>query len=282
MFRKKRRFYFPKKDYSNPFFQGRRIRRISLSPALSWRVRFIVLAALLLIAALLWFIFFSNFFNIKTVEIEGVKRISPADAENLVWQQTGERRFMIGSQKNIILFDAAELTSLLKGNYGFKNLAVKKKLPGSIFIKLEESEYAAIWHENDKYYYVDNEGTIITEVNPLDIDAKNYILIDWEGGSKISNGKIGDEQARIAYIIKLAEEFKNNKRGMEIERFSLDNNGNSVKMAVKGGPVIYFNARDDMNKQVAKLFVLSDEKLKDDFYKKAYIDLRYGDKVYYK
>jgi hypothetical protein len=53
-------------------------------------------------------------------------------------------------------------------------------------------------------------------------------------------------------------------------------------MAVKGGPFIFFNIKDDIDKQLAKLVLIRDKELMDNFNKKTYIDLRYGDKVYYK
>ena len=54
------------------------------------------------------------------------------------------------------------------------------------------------------------------------------------------------------------------------------------KEECQNGPMIYFNLQEDIEKQVTKLLVLMNEKLKNNLGEKEYIDLRYGDKVYYK
>jgi len=48
------------------------------------------------------------------------------------------------------------------------------------------------------------------------------------------------------------------------------------------GPKIFFNTEEGIDKQINKLLVIKNEKLKDDFNGKEYIDLRYGDRVYYR
>ena len=51
-------------------------------------------------------------------------------------------------------------------------------------------------------------------------------------------------------------------------------------MAIVEGPLIYFNTKEDTLKQIIKLKILIDEKLKDDFLNKTYINLKLGDSIY--
>ncbi len=53
-------------------------------------------------------------------------------------------------------------------------------------------------------------------------------------------------------------------------------------MKILDGPAVYFNTEKDINAQIAKLLIITDKKLKDNFKNKKYIDLRYGDRVYYR
>jgi hypothetical protein len=53
-------------------------------------------------------------------------------------------------------------------------------------------------------------------------------------------------------------------------------------MILKLGPAVYFNIEEDIDKQINKLIIIKNEKIKKDFNKKTYIDLRYGDRVYYR
>ncbi|MFH1482541.1 MAG: hypothetical protein ABIE46_03405, partial [Patescibacteria group bacterium] len=63
---------------------------------------------------------------------------------------------------------------------------------------------------------------------------------------------------------------------------NIDNEEGTIELKVVSGPIIYFNIKDDLLKQVSKLDVTISQKLKEEFIKKTYIDLRYGDKVYYR
>jgi hypothetical protein len=48
------------------------------------------------------------------------------------------------------------------------------------------------------------------------------------------------------------------------------------------GPKVYFNIKNDLDKQVKKLAVIKCEKPEAEFKVLEYIDLRYGDRVYFK
>ena len=278
--RKKINYY--KKNYSNPFFRGKKRKQLKLSP-LSWRVKLIIAEIIVLAGGIAWFCFFSSYFTINLVSVFGAEKVSTEEIKNLAWQQAKSRRFLFGSQKNLILFSADKLTKTLNEQYYFDNLVVQKKLPDAISIKFKEKIYSAVWHQSDKYYYIDSAGSIIAETNPLEIKQKNYPLIDYLGDIEILDKKIKDDNEKIKYIIQLFNEFKYKKpAGFEIERFIINNEVNTIKMIIIGGPEIYFNITADLKKQIDKLLVIINEKLKDEFSKKTYIDLRYGDRVYYR
>ena len=279
-FKAKKKFDYHKKNYSNPFFRHKKKIKIK-SPSLTWRVKLIIFEIIILIGGIIWFCCFSTYFAISAIDVIGAEKISIQDIKELARQQTKHRRFLFGSQKNLFFLNANELIKTLNEQYCLDNIVIKKKLPGILIIKFKEKIYSVIWHQSDKYYYIDEAGNIIIETNPLEIKQKNYPLIDYQGGGEIADKKIDGQNDNINFIIKLFNEFKKAKYGFKIERFIINNELNTVKMIINQGPEVYFNTREDLEKQVTKLLVLINEKLKDDFNEKTYIDLRYGDRVYY-
>lgn len=272
---------YRKKEYSNPFF--RKKRRKAKLPRLSLKIKLIFLAIILIICAPAWFCFFSNYFNISVINVFSESKKISENIINLAWQQAENRRFLIGSQTNLFLFNIDKLKKTLNEQYCFDELKIEKKAPNTLNVEFKEKIHSAVWRENDKYYYIDEAGNIITEANPLEIKQKNYPLIDYQiEKGVINNKKIMDQEESINCVIQLFNKLKNNKHEFEIECFIIDNEINTVKMAIIQGPEIYFNTSEDLEKQIAKLLTLIDEKLKDDFNKKIYIDLRYGDRVYYR
>jgi len=290
--RYRRKFDYHKKDYSNPLFRHKKKRKVKLAP-LTWRAKLIILEVMVLTAGIIWFCCFSSYFAIGTIDVIGAEKISTQDIKDLAWQQTEYRRFLIGSQENLFLYNKNKLIKTLNEQYCLDGLVIEKKLPNIIIIKFKEKIYSVIWLQSDKYYYIDTEGNIISETNPLEIEQKDYPLIDYQGENKILDQKIKNQNENIDFIVKLHNEFKiaasQRISGLEkigdkfkIERFIINNEFNTIKMIINEGPEVYFNTREDSEKQVTKLLVLINEKLKDDFYKKTYIDLRYGDRVYYR
>ena len=283
MSKKRKKFDYSKKKYSNPFFQSkRRIKINTYAPAWSWRVKLIIIIIVMAVLGFIWFFYSSSFFNIKSVTISGNNRIQSFEIEELFWEQADKRRFLLGSQRNINLFNENKFINTLNQLYNFENLSVKKNLPGDVIVSLEEKNYSLIWLESDNYYYIDESGSIISQIDLLEIKQKNYPLIENRGEIKVFEKNIKIDVVELNFIVKLFNEFKKDYKNYKIDRFILDNDINTIKLALIDGPLIYFNTKEDVNKQTDKLSVIINEKLKDNFLNKIYIDLRYGDRVYYR
>jgi hypothetical protein len=106
-------------------------------------------------------------------------------------------------------------------------------------------------------------------------------LINNLSNAKIINNQIQADKALLATINVLWDKFKD-LPDFKIERFIIDNELNTVKIALLDGPQIYFNSSGDIDKQINKLQIIKTERLKLDFNKKQYLDLRIGDAVYYR
>lgn len=279
----KKKADYKRKKYKNPFFQVKN-RKPKIS-YISLRLKLIIIGVIALIAAIVWLCFFSAYFRIKSIIINGSERISSKELEDLVWAQSDKKKFLAIPQKNIFVFNADSLYSDLNEKYGFEQLAVSKKLPDKIIISIEEKKYSAVWHEksNDKYYFIDDSGGLINETSPLELKDKTYPIIEHDGGDIIENKAIKGQTDNIKYILNLNNELKNVNLGMDIGgRYRIDNEVNTIKLVINNGTKIYFNSKEAADKQINKLKAIVGEKIKNDLYKKAYIDLRFGDKIYYR
>lgn len=277
---KKSNIDYKTKKYSNPFFGNRRKRHSRLS-AFFLRGRVIIFSIFALTAGIIWFFFFSSVFSIKLIDIRGAGRVSAADMEAEIWKQADKRWMILGSQRNIFLFDGEELAAGLRNGYYPANLSVKKKFPATIIVNLEEKDCVVIWREGENDYCLDAAGGTIFSASLSTIPETDCPLIRNFGDISAPPAPKTDSNI-ISYAVKLREELKDDKYGFKLEYFIVDNELNSLKVAIAKGPKIYFNTKEDAGGQLARLVVLKEKTLKDDFMKKEYIDLRYGDKVYYK
>lgn len=277
-----RKYNYYKRDYRNPFFRERNFGRLRKTAGFAWTKRkaiIIIIAILLLILA--WFIFFSYFFKIKQIEASGSGKISSEEISNIAWEQTKKSRFLLGGQDNFFLFNKSELTATLKQKYNFKDIKITKSLFNKIKINLEEKNYNLIWKEGDSYFFINEDGDVVYSASFNEIANINLPIIENISQNLIRNNKTAFAPKYLSYAVKLNGKMAENR--FEIEKFILDSDANTVKVKLKPSQVlIYFNIDEDLGAQINKLTVLINESLKDSYKNKNYIDLRYGDKVYYK
>ena len=81
--------------------------------------------------------------------------------------------------------------------------------------------------------------------------------------------------------INLFDQFKK-QNDLILEKLIIDSEVDTIKVKILDGPEIYFNISEVLEKQFKKLIILKNERLKNEFNKKTYIDLRIGDSIYYR
>ena len=301
MYKRGKKIDYHNRDLSNPFFRQKKKKRINFSAeTMPLRKKLFIAEIIILFLGAIWLAGFSSIFSIKKIEITGLARISGQEIENSVWQQTKLNKFLFIPQKNLIFFDKSVLAKKLNADYSFEKIIINKKLLHTLSIDIQEKSYAFIWNEADKYYYTDMDGYLISEVSPLDIKVKKYPIISNESEKKIESEnqggveKINIDSNLINYIINLFNNFPSDSekqqegsdapKSLKIEKFAIDLNKepNTVKVVLVYGPAILFNTNEAIDKQIEKLLLVKNEKLKDDFYNKQSIDLRYGSSIYYR
>ena len=57
---------------------------------------------------------------------------------------------------------------------------------------------------------------------------------------------------------------------------------NIIKVKILNGPEIFFSINNDIDMQMSKLLTTRQQKLKDSFFNKLYVNLSIGDSVYFK
>jgi hypothetical protein len=284
LYRNKGSMKFSSKEYENPFFENKKKFRtnFTLNFELGRRLKIIIYALSLVLVILAASAIYSGYFTIKNIEIKGEGGISTDDIKSIVNKQISGKFLNIFFQKNIFLFNSGRLKKDLETNYVFDSLSINKDLPDTLQIIFKEKAYAFILKEDEKFFYADKEGIVIDEINPLDVSSKAYPIIRNESQNKIQNREIGFNKTYVGFTLQLFSFLKKYPDDFKIDSFLLDNDIDTMKVVLKEGPRIYFNANNDIDTQISKLMILKKEKLKESFVKKEYIDLRYGDSIYYR
>ncbi len=273
-----RHYVYNKKEYNNPFFKKTRTKK-SIPSKYSWRIKLAIIEVLILFLGLFWFFFFSPVFEITKININGYTRIQQKDILDLVNNQMSS---YLNFQKNIFLFKNQTLINNLNDKYCLEKITVKKDFPATVNVIIQETRTSVVWYENENYYYVDSDGNVIEKVEPLEITQKNFPIIDNQSLNYIVEKDVNQANVnQLKYVIELFESLNKNNYNFEIEKFLIDNEFNTVKLLIRQGPIVKFSSQEPLEGQIAKLDILINQTLKDDYIKLKKIDLRYGELIFY-
>lgn len=107
------------------------------------------------------------------VEINGIEKANINDVQNTVYN------FCNKENKN----DMIILLEQIKTDPWIKNVTIKRKLPNTLEIKIEEYLPFAIWKNGEKLFLIDENGTII-KINEKERRGYNNLIIVAGEGSK--------------------------------------------------------------------------------------------------
>ena len=268
------------KKYGNPLFHNRGQKRYKTNG--KWLRRLLIGFVLLCLAGLIWFFFFSPIFLITRLEITGNERIPTVDLEQKFWQQTAQPRLFFASQKNLFLFNSGALTERLNSDYILERLEIKKQLLHKVSIRLKEKPFMLIWHEGGEYYWINSDGTIILRGYSLINMPSGLPLIenrgDWVAGEKM----IAGQEEKINFVLSLADKIGSVQPKIIPEKYLIANAEDpTVTIVSSSTPTIDFTVKEEAEKQLNRLIILIKNTLKDDFNKKKYINLKFGEKIFY-
>jgi len=270
----------------NPYFTKRRNDKIQVFgiknilariPTRGW---FWIFLTLLIISGLIWLLFFSSVFTIKYVEVKNANLTSSASIEADVFNQTDTKRVFIFSQNRLFVFSSRSLRTALIDKYSLQDVKVIKKLPSTLIIELTERQAAAVWFEADQYLLLDASGHIISTSSAT--TNLGLPLIRNNGLPKINNQQVEVDPSVIASAKQVFEDFPPRFSWITIKEMDTNNEDQTLILAANKGPLIYFNTTDNIDQQLVRLDTLLRSDVRARFAKLSYIDLRFGDKLYYK
>lgn len=297
--KKKRRDFFRKvqaepyqaRRFKNPFFQSESRRS---------RWPFIAIGTVVGLAiALISFFFTAPIFAITSVRVEGAETVNPGEIRKIAETHLDSRVFFIFKRANRFLFNNDQLKEKLEEKYFFSSLEIKREGQG-LAIVLEEKISSFLWLTADASYSLDQAGRVIRAVSSEEAKA----IVDppplfgpTRDGTPMSEPTeilvFHDLAARpvvVGEAVLFETETENTRlffetmrsAGLIITSFEFNRAvGAWFRAATDGGFDILFDPNSDVSKQADRVLTLLKDQIKDTTVLE-YIDVRFGDRVYYK
>jgi len=285
-FRSEQQKTYRTQRFRNPYFQAKTSNK-----------HWILLAGVVCLVLLclgLGLLFKSERFMIQSVEVKGTKYFSEDLFKQHILTYLNKSSLLIFNHRNQFIFDPVELQSELETVFSFDSIFIERE-DQRVRIIVKEKQSQIIWLTGTDRYLVDLEGVVIRTLSPEEeqlVDAPPSIYLEptiqllRELPIYIDRNstpvKIGDSVLTKQEIEQITR-FSNQLGSLHIIQESIQVDrlaGKWMGARTSDGYDILFDATGDIDEQLVRLEAVLKEKIPDPS-SLQYIDLRFGDHVYF-
>lgn len=178
----------------------------------------------------------SDTFTISSIQIEG----------NLVYSEEEVAKELGNVSSNLFLFSKGKAKKKLKALEAIEEVAIEKKLPNRLIIRVQERYWLAQVEVKHETYFLDNDGVIRTDPLPKARDRKP-VQLSYEGDRIEKEKELFSDQRYLDFL----KSFQKGKLAQEEAKVHFEKSGGIVIMY--HDMVIQFGPPNDILKKLADL-----------------------------
>ncbi len=212
----------------------------------------------IILSGLTYFFIFSSVFQIKNIVISGTEKTSAEEIKTIVSDNA----------KNIFLADLKKINIILLKRYvQIASVSIKRDIPDSLLVQIEERKPVAVISKYGGYFFIDKEAVIFEEIpeKPLEM------LI-------IKSEKDLIQKEQLDQVLKINSVLRNDLK-IPIKEILIKSE-KRIDVETMENWNIYFNPKRDLDWQLEEFGILLKEKISlENRENLEYIDLRF-EKIY--
>lgn len=282
--RKKRDYH--KKRFSNPYFPKDKPRH---------RVRKWVLCISVVVIALVFILRWDRL-TISAITVSGNEFTESFRIENAISEQLDSRRWLLFPQRNALFFSEGAAKRNLQKQFQFESVRINVRDFSNVTINVTERKPVAAVITNGVRYHIDGRGVVIREFSGVPVitetteNGTNVIrtgqdsllvpeIID-RGNDDATIGEQLIPELTATFIVNVNSELKD-RADFEVVRYILgEAKDTEVTMVTSEGWEVRLNSLEKPITQTEAVLTVLRDKVADRN-KLEYIDVRYGDKIFY-
>jgi hypothetical protein len=220
--------------------------------------------------------------QISEVKVSGNAFISSKELQDKANEVLDAHILWIIPKSNIFIFSKKELEIKLKQNPAIVSVKIRKDFFKTLTIEIQEQEKEMIYCttlERTECFYINKTGFIYARVNEYIIPEQEILIYTEQGVKKIQD-TILDEKTYIDVVLFVKNTARQDIRIGDVY-IKLDG---VVEFVTREKVRIITSLFDDFKKDFANLVALFEKSVltKEQMPQIEYIDLRFGNKVFYK
>jgi cell division septal protein FtsQ len=277
-FQRRERERYASRRVGNPYFRhrrdhGRGTRR--------WLLMALGGLALLLPVGGAAFALASPRFDITEVEVEGCATVDPERVRAVAQGALDERVAFVLRRRNAFLFDPARAEAAIRASFGFEEITVGRD-GARLTVRVREKVAAFRWRSGEAEYLADASGSVIRALAALDEPELGEALPVFQDVNRapVAAGETVMRAAEVAGAVAFQGALRS--QGIlfgptQVDRLS----GTWMSVRTAEGYDILFDPLGDAFAQADNVRVVLSTQVKDPA-RLRYVDVRFGDHVYFK
>src|SRR3989344_364693 len=259
------------KGYRDALAEKRRHRLLAASSFV-----LILIAAGLI--ALVYFIFFSSYFKISSIEAKGFTQDHQERILSFMGKEKEKKKFFIPiGQNRFYLTRSSLLASLLEEFPFLEDVSIKKGLEHSIFIEGKERSPLGTWCFGHKCFFFDKSGKLLEEASP----SSGYLLMNVQDENH--EGEIQKSIDAKFFNPALLTHSGLNRIGVKVQSIVIPKvHGTELHAVTSTVSQVLFSLEFPIQDQIETLEVFLADKNTDQDFSPSRLDLRIAGRVYYK
>ena len=245
------------------------------------------------------FIFsYADIFQITSVEVTGTERIKPAEVESLIFDQANKKKYLVFKQGSIFFFSKHQARKAIEDNFLLDQAKIKKSYFKTIKVEITEKQSGIAWVSNNDPHYLDLDGIALreielgggfiveegganTDVIRSELSSGDFPVVYDLSNGQVQIGQLVTTEELVNFVLSLFDELSL-VADFEISHFNIERPfSREVALVTKEGWEARFKIDEDPSTQGGILMQILQQKIRDRE-NLEYIDLRFGEKVFYK
>jgi cell division septal protein FtsQ len=242
------------------------------------RFFWLTLLILILLGGALYLLLFSSYLQIKQVQISGNQKIKTRELEYLIEQKINKKIFT-SPTRSIILVNLKDIEESIVKNFPLISQAnLERNLPDALTLKVEERMPIFVWSKDSgPLFYVDKEGIAFEELSE---DSSLLRIRDQQFKLGVNLGEKVMEKEMVDFAQQTKSEIEKKIGVFPKEILILEDR---ITVLTNEPWQIYLDLKEKPEKQIFNLSLAWEKEIPPE--KRGnleYIDLRFGNRVYYK
>jgi len=243
---------------------------------------------LLLLAGIIYFLFFSEWLQVGKIMVEGNRTIDKKLILDVVEPYLHKKVFFIFPSNNFFFIPTYRIEDEISSD--FKRIGLVKAergFPNSLAIRVEEKKAVLLFCGNGGCVWVDEEGVAYNKSSYAEAlaDSGEVVIVQDNSNSSLEAGQAVTTAAYVDFANRLWHAFPD-KIAKELAYLSTPlPSAEEIRANTKEGFLVYFDITADLDRSLALLKKVIDEEITGKGGQTAcldYIDLRVSDRVFYK